>query len=85
MIAIIKKKLQAVRAEAQTAMMGNTPEAQKASGRFAACNALLNGLTPGLIQFGADILPAGWIQRQGWDEIINQFSGLIEEPELQEG
>ena len=30
---------------------------------------------------GLEILPDGWMQREGWEEIIDQFSGLIEEPE----
>jgi len=62
-------------------MMGNTPGALKASGRFAACNTLLNGGLPKMLAQGLEILPDGWMQREGWEEIIDQFSGLIEEPE----
>lgn len=79
MLRIIHNKLKSVQSEAYRAMLANTIEAAAASGRWAACEAILNGLTPEEADEALKVFPPDWPQRQGWLEIINQFSGLVED------
>ena len=79
MMRFVRNKLKSVQEEACLAMLDNTIEAAAASGRWAACEALLNGLTPEDAGDALKIIPVEWMQRKGWQEIINQFSGLVDD------
>lgn len=79
MLRIVENKLKCVQNEAMQDMLDNTIEAAAASGRWAACEALLNGLTPEDAGDALKIIPVDWMQRKGWQEIINQFSGLVDD------
>ncbi|MGE4301971.1 MAG: hypothetical protein AB7F40_10265 [Victivallaceae bacterium] len=73
----IRAKIIEVRDEAEAAMMDSSDEAHEASGRFAACSALLAGMTPEDAAAGCRILPKHWPQYRGWLAVIKQFKGLL--------
>lgn len=77
MIDIIEKKIQTIRREAERQMMERSVAGDEASGRFAACCTLLDGVTPEDALDALSIFPPSWPQRRGAKEIYEQFKGLI--------
>ena len=73
----IRAKLLEVSDEAEAAMMDSSEEAAEASGRFACCRVLLEGMTPEDAAQGCRILPKHWPQYRGWQQVIKQFRGLL--------
>lgn len=77
MIDIIEKKIQTIRREAERQMMERSIAGDEASGRYAACSVLLDGIKPEDALDALCIIPPSWPQRRGAKEIFEQFEGLI--------
>jgi len=77
MLDAVKQKIREVRNEAEHTMLMTTGEAgQIASGRYAACTALLDGVPMATIEAGLPVLN-GTHARAGWIEVVKQFKGLV--------
>ncbi len=73
----VRNKIREVMNEAEHEMLMTTGErGAVASGRFAACKALLDGMSIEMMEAGIPALN-GTHARAGWIEIVKQFKGLV--------